>query len=209
MKIRIILSSILILITTSLSYSQYLRLGPKIGINFANTYEDPNYNASNRNGLIAGGILEIRITDQFYIQPEAEYIMKGNEFTNGIGNTVKYKLDYIQIPVYFKYKFPISSTALHLFLLGGPTFGFNVSAESEESGRTVTVSTDISSDVETIDVGLDIGGGLEFPVSPNASMYFSIMYGAGVSNVVKSSDFYYYNLKNYGIKLQAAVLFGL
>lgn len=209
MKKIIILSVIILIVASVQSYSQNLRLGPKLGVNFANTNEDPNYNSTNRNGLILGGVMDIRISDEFYIQPEAEYIMKGNQFTNGIGNTVKYKLDYIQFPVYFKFRFPISGSSLHPFILGGPSFGFNVSAESEESDRFTSVTSNISSDIESIDVGIDIGGGLEFPIAGNATMYISLMYGAGVSNVVKSTDFYYNNLKNYGIKLQAAVLFGL
>ncbi|HPS65900.1 MAG TPA: porin family protein [Ignavibacteria bacterium] len=209
MKKIILFTAFMMLSAISQGYSQNLRIGPKIGVNFANTFEDPSYNSSNRTGLIIGGVLDIRISDEFYIQPEAEYIMKGNQFTNGIGNTVKYKLDYIQFPVYFKFRFPITGSSLHPFILGGPTFGFNVNAQSEESNRTTSVTTDISSDIESMDVGLDIGGGLEFPIAPNASMYVSLMYGAGISNVVKSTDFYYNNLKNYSIKLQAAVLFGL
>jgi len=204
-RIFTILLGMLLFVAFTQSNAQNLRLGFKTGTIFANVTTTPSYTTNTRTGLIIGGVAEIKVADIFYIQPELEYIMKGAEITSGgVSNT--WKVNYLQIPVYLKLKFPLQGAQFKPFVLAGPTFGINMSATVDWSNGGQSGSEDIKSNTESLDMGLDFGAGAEYTIAPKISMYSAIFYGFGLSNISKYNNF---TVKNNGFKINVGVLFDL
>ena len=67
-----------------------LRIGPTIGLNFANIGgKDASSNLSSRTGLYIGGFMTYQFSDLLALQPEIVYSMKGaTSAQNGVNNNV-------------------------------------------------------------------------------------------------------------------------
>lgn len=205
-KIFTILLGMLLFVAFTQSNAQSLRLGFKTGLIFSNVTITPSSTTNARTGLMIGGVAELKVADIFYIQPELEYIMKGCEVVSG-GVTYTWKINYIQIPIYMKLKFPLQGAQIKPFVMAGPTFGFNMSATEDYNSGNQSGSNDIKNNIETMDLGLDFGAGAEYSVAPKISLYTSIFYGFGLTNIIKNNP--NLTVKNNGFKVNAGVFFNL
>lgn len=177
--------------------------GLKAGINLSkisgdweevfDDFEDAGIDMSPKfkTGLNIGFFLETRISENFVFQPEVLFSMKGVKFKddfkefeetssyiyNSEGDFIlTQELNYIEIPVFIKYKFLNGVT-----LGAGPYLGILVSAKAKMeinyeatffdklSGLTTSEegseenSSSSTSGLSTIDAGLHAGLGYEFP----------------------------------------------
>ncbi len=96
----------LIIITSTLSFSQKAHFGIKGGVNFSRfTFKD-NDATDYRTGFHAGILSHIHLNKQFAIQPELLYSEQGDESTVlGNNNKLDRKVNYINIPVLLQYMF--------------------------------------------------------------------------------------------------------
>ena len=92
------------------------------------------------------------ISDQFAIQPELLYSTQGVKL-DFEGEEGDLKLDYINIPIMFKY-YVADAFSLEL----GPQIGFLVSADGKSDG----VSVDIKDETKSVDVSLGFGASYNF-----------------------------------------------
>lgn len=199
----------LILITAaSLVHAQSaMRLGPEIGLNFANIGgKDANSNLSSKTGLLIGGVFTYQFSDMFALQPEAVYSMKGATLAqNGVNTT--FTLNYIEIPVFLKLLIPLAgNTNIKPEIYAGPTFAFNVAASFEQSQNGQTQTTDASSSVKGFDMGLAFGGGVGFGVG-SGMLDFSVRYSLGLTSWDNSGN--NLTLTNNVISLVGQYTFGL
>jgi len=149
--------------------------GVKAGYNMANVSTDPDSDSDFRSGLALGGYLGVPINEQFSIQPEALFSMKGSEAADGSGSL---KLNYIEIPVLAKATFLPQSKA-HPMLFAGPSLAYNVTAKTALGDSEFDVKDNVSS----FDMGLVFGGGLDYPLSSGAkSIGIDIRYTMGLTN---------------------------
>ncbi|MCB9070111.1 MAG: PorT family protein [Calditrichae bacterium] len=118
MKIRIlaimVVSACLILTTVSKAQPTFVK-GVKAGLNIATIGGDDISDVDSRTGFAAGLFGEIGIDKMFAIQPEVYYSMQGaksKEDINGTTVDVTMKLDYIQIPVLFKFIIPVEGSTV-------------------------------------------------------------------------------------------------
>ena len=102
--------------------------GIKGGVNIANQSVDPSdlEPDNSRTGLALGGYVGIPVMPSFKIQPEALFMMKGDEGSNG-GVDGSYKLNYVEVPVLAKFGF-LSQAPAHPSLFAGPSVAFNTTA---------------------------------------------------------------------------------
>ncbi|MBU8933540.1 MAG: PorT family protein [candidate division Zixibacteria bacterium] len=147
--------------------------GIKAGINMANITGDDVDDLDMKLGFGFGGFLVYAVSPQLVIQPEVLYMMKGAQFDDEDGETWKIKVDYLEIPVLVKFKFPTEGN-FKPCLFAGPALGILMSAKVEDE--------DIKDDLKSIDFGLAFGGGFGL-VMGEGMLTFDARYTLGMSNV--------------------------
>lgn len=145
-----------------------------------------------RSGYTVGGFLLFDFAGPFALQPELRYIQRGYSVdltVSGFGQEVSangtLKLDYIDVPVLARLDIPSAGVTPHVF--GGPTFGFNISAEEETEAAGETETEDVSDSINGTDFGLEVGAGLDFGLGAGTAT-IDARYGLGLSDLPASDD---------------------
>jgi hypothetical protein len=148
-------------------------------LNIATIGGDDAGGAESKIGFAIGAFLRKQINQTWAFQGEAEYSMKGTQFSGG-GATAKLNLNYIEVPLLFRASAnPGEST--RPFIEFGPALalkaGCTVSAESGSVSGSVSCSS--LGEVKSFDAGLMGGAGFEFPVGSN-SLSLGARYNLGL-----------------------------
>ena len=188
-KILLFTAAIAFAFTTA--QAQEIRLGAKVGVNFANlNSSDSNFDMDGLTSFHIGGLVEIPITEEFAIQPELVYSAQGGQLKGSeeyLGMTMKYeaknKIDYVNIPIMAKY-YLIEGLALE----AGPQIGFLTSAKSEYEisfdGETESETVDFKKELKSIDFGIGLGASYRL----EAGAFLSLRYNLGLSDIGDSKD---------------------
>lgn len=109
---------VIVAFTATQINAQGIDLGIKAGANFS-TFHDAS-GLDNKTGLLVGAFAAVKFNDKFAIQPEILYSQQGADSDLG-----DFDLDYINVPVMFKYKLigPLNVQV-------GPQFGFLVNDDA-------------------------------------------------------------------------------
>ena len=182
---KTIATLILLVLGTGISQAQLLEFGVKGGVNFA------NYTGGDVSGVDfktitsyhAGMVMELKVFENFAIQPELLYSTQGAEL-EGLGDQVKNELGYLSIPVLAK--FYLTSNKLSLEL--GPQASFLVSERNEVDAN----------DTNSFEFG--IAGGLSYKITK--SIFVSGRYVAGLTEAKKDAD-----VKNSLIQFSVGYMF--
>jgi hypothetical protein len=179
--------------------------GVKGGVNIANQSVDPDDGelADSRTGMSIGGYVGIPVTPVFAVQPEALFTMKGDkeEADGASGST---KLNYIEVPVLARASFMQDASA-HPSIFAGPSVGFNISAKAEAEDETGSMEADIKDQVNPIDFGVVVGGGLDIPFSEGKnSVGLDVRYTMGLNNI-NDSDGSTSDIKNGVFQIMGSV----
>jgi hypothetical protein len=146
--------------------------GAKAGLNSATLIGDVDGNKS-LIGFNAGVFAEIPLADSFYLQPELLYSTQGTEDYRYLSNSIplvdKLNLDYINLPIMFKY-----DVANRFYLEAGPQVGFLVSAKRGNA--------DIKDEFESTDFGANFG----FSYGFTENLFAQARYNIGLSDIDKS-----------------------
>ena len=104
---------------------------------------------------VVGGFLKVNFGRFVAVQPEVLYVRKGAKAaaTGLLTESVKFNLDYIDIPVLLRLQ---TGQDTGFYGLIGPSFGINIAAESESGSETEDISDDINNDT-----GLVVGAGFD------------------------------------------------
>ncbi len=176
-----------------------VRVGLEGGLSIANATLDPAVTTTARSGLAAGAMVELGVSEDFYLVVEALYVQRGyKESASGV-ETI-YKQDYIDIPVQLKYD--INLVLVKPFFTFGPYLGFLSKAGSETAGTSLTYTTGY----KTTEFGLSLGVGAELPFSPVTSLFVSGRYNMGLTNVLDSSVS---SQKSRGLIVMGGLLIGI
>lgn len=161
---RIILAVFVSLFAVS-TYAQSIDFGIKAGMNFA-SINDAGEGLDTRTGFHAGVFLGLKFNDKVALQPELLYSQQGAEFDSG-----KFELDYVNIPVIFKY-YLVQGLNLQV----GPQFGFVINDKISFDG--------IAEEAEKFDLSGILGAGYDLPLG----LRIDARYNFGFSDVVKDGD---------------------
>lgn len=159
--------------------AQQSTFGLKAGLNVATLTGDNTDDLDPRLGFAGGAFVEIPVTPSFSVQPEVLYTQKGARETDGTTDAT-IALDYLEVPVLFKYTVPVTRSGLLLGGYVGPALAFklNENVEADFGGTTVSEDTDFA---KSTDVGVAFGatvGAGPFAVDGR--------YTLGLTNVVDS-----------------------
>lgn len=202
------------------------QIGLKAGINYASLSESSSednlgdYSKKSVVGLQAGIIAEIKIIDQFVIQPEFLFIQKGGKSEYVINednmSVTRVIYNYAEIPVLAKLKLGnTDGEGLGFYVLGGPFAGFALNGRGETEITILGITTkdefdidysDEDNDQKRIDWGASFGAGLSI-----GHFFIDARYNLGINNLLdedadNSNDNKPY-LRTRGIGLTAGFLF--
>lgn len=138
------------------AWGQGIAGGGKVGVNFARISQSSlGFDALDMKvGVVAGGFLDVGVTEMFSIQPEALFTMKGARTNDS--PRVWLNIDEIEIPVLAKLRFPPGT--VRPFMVAGPGFGFVTRARATQGD----LEDDFKDDLETFDLSVVVGAGVEF-----------------------------------------------
>ena len=166
---KLILLVILVLVGTTLD-AQNFRWGVTAGANLSSVGGDDPDDPEIRTGLNIGGVADIGISEDFSVQPEIRFSMRGwkeGDFTA--------KINYIDVPVAADYE-----VVDGLSLQAGPLFGFVISDEGEFDGNDLG-SID---GLETFNFGALVGAQYEF----SNGLYLQARYDMGFIDLFDNFD---------------------
>ena len=149
--------------------------GLKGGLALTNLTGDNTDGLNSKTGFMIGGFAAIPIGESMAIQPEVFYVEKGTKFDevleNGSEVEAKLKLNYIDIPVLFKYT--MAGESARPYFLAGPSIGFKTSAKIKVQDESADFDY-----VKSTDFGLVFGLGVNFQ-----KFLIEGRYGLGLSNI--------------------------
>jgi hypothetical protein len=130
--------------------------GARVGVNFADISFDADEDVptSGRTGLLAGVFVTIPL-GWLTVQPEAIYTVKGTSL-DPAGFTTDYLVDYVEVPVLARVRLPRNAYAV-----AGPAMAFRLRARSRTAFAGSTEEFDLDEDVESFDLGIVGGVGLD------------------------------------------------
>jgi len=177
------------------------------GVNFATFTGDIIGNAETKVGFDLGGYVSFGISRNFAIETGALYSQRGAKVSEQ-GVTVKFKVNYIEVPLLLSARFP-GQSAVTPFISAGPAVGIKVGCGVSVSGGGATfgsgcqgVEDALDSDLKSTDFGLVGTVGIDV-----RALRFSLRYFRGLSSIanvepasVKNSVFSF--LVGYGFRLR-------
>ena len=170
-----------------------IKPGVRAGVDFMTFWGDDvdGDETNRRTGILVGGFLLADFAGPFAVQPELMYIQKGvseeGTLPDGTTVTTNTKLGYIEVPLLVKLQAPLGE-GITPSVFAGPTLGLNVTGEVEleVEGEGVVETTD-ADNVNTAELGLVLGGGIDIDFSVGTLMG-DIRYGLGLTDVIEDGD---------------------
>lgn len=151
--------------------AQLLQIGLKGGVNFSNysggDIEGVDFN--NVTNFHFGVVTELKLLENFALQPELLYSTQGSELKN-LDDQIKNELGYLSLPVLIKFYL----TSDQLSLEAGPQFSFLVNERGD---------VDLY-DSNSFDFG--VAAGLSYKITKG--LFLSGRYVAGLTDVKKDAD---------------------
>ncbi len=191
MKRLILLIPILILFNTTNAQIKDFSWGGKFGINWSTftgaDAKDLDFEV--KTGVLVGAYFRHNLSGNLFIQPSILYSNKGASRRASSGDQILdvfLNIDYIEIPLMFKYFFsdPDASLKPNLFL--GPVGAIKLSSTIEIDIEGVDTGT-FFGNIKSSDVGLVFGGGLEFKVS-SQHMFLELRFVRSLSSFDDSGN---------------------
>ena len=184
---KILLAAVLFLATSAAVQAQFVQIGVKAGVNFANQTGGSDFNgiSVDKEGITsyhAGLVAELKLLEKFSIQPELLYTTQGATYKNAVSE-FKNEMGYIAIPVMAKIYL---SDAFSLEV--GPQASFLLSQKNDFDVK----------DAKTFDFAL--AAGLGFKITKN--IFVQGRYGLGLTEISKEAK-----AKNSVFQLSAGFMF--
>jgi hypothetical protein len=154
-----------------------------------------------RAGFNWGANMEVRInqTAFFVTSLEFNYLSAKHKIkipdSTGSSNLkdydVLYKMRYLDVPLMLRFRTNLIGN-LHYYGLFGGTVGVRIDKDvkftSVESGATLIQTEEISEYVNPIRGSINVGLGVEYPLSGNTSFLGSVVYNNGLTNMLQNID---------------------
>ena len=154
----------LMLLASTISFSQSFSFGPKAGVNISN-YTGGNIDSKALVGYHIGGMLNYGFGKVFSIQPEVLFSTQGAKVTNdGVKND--FKISYITVPVMLKLK-----ANNGFYFEAGPQVGFRTSSDIPDQT------------INNFAKGLDLSVGAGIGFQSKIGLGIGARYIAGLSKV--------------------------
>jgi hypothetical protein len=155
--------------------ARYIEAGPMVGFASTTITGDNQDDTKSRTGLMLGGFLAVRLGDRFVVQPEALHVQKGARFEDFGDATMR--VNYLQIPLTVRARFPRAGGTFTPTLLAGPTLAMRLGCTIQFEGEDFDCD-DTDSQVTGSDFGMVFGAGAEI-----GRVRVSLRYDQGLRNI--------------------------
>lgn len=135
-----------------------------------------------RTGFLFGGRLDWELSDSFSLFPGLRFIQKGGRARTN-GPDLMIALNYLEVPLHVKYRFP--GTSVRPYVFGGPNVAFLTSGEANSFNVPVR---DVRPVTSSMDFSLEAGLGVDIAVDDHFSVYFANSYSLGLTDIDNSPD---------------------
>ena len=193
---RLITLSILLVIIWSMSAVivaavPRLDFGAKLGLNATGMLgDDVDKTSYPKKGFVGGAFVRWDLIPRVGLQVELLYTQRGTESSvNNFGliDTLAIKLDYLEIPVLFRYVLPFPGKVKPNFLFG-PALAFNVSAKTTTDDN----SSFYGSDLEIINArgtefSIILGAGIDVTLG-KGTLLLETRYNIGLTEAFEDVD---------------------
>jgi outer membrane protein with beta-barrel domain len=175
----------------AVTHAQSGRTGVTIygGLTVATLHGDSVPGPLHTGGFAAGAALTWPVANHVAVQPELQYVQKGDDETDSfIGGvfTMHIRLNYIELPVLLRLSGdPIRGVTP--FLIGGPEVAFKASCSIDVKGRSGNYTCADLPPAESTDWGAVAGGGLEVPIM-GRSFSIGARYDWGLRDAFKDNQ---------------------
>ncbi len=190
---------LLISICLNLNAQEKNYFGARLGLSSMYVSESTSSasgNYDNRLGFTTGLFVELGLSKYFSIQPELDFTNKGYKYSTG--QSINIKLNYLEIPVILKPKFPIEE-ALEIYGELGPSLSIGMGGEAVVNG--VSYSDLFGKDgYNSLDFGLNYGAGF------NVKLKSKYKFGIGIRFFKGLSELYPTNPQNISGKNNGFIL---
>ncbi len=174
------------------SQAQAEGFGVHGGFNFAEISSTPATSTDTHFGWVLGGHYDLDLAPFFVLEPGLQFAQRGYDFAlAGVSFSATYS--YLEIPVLVKAKIPAGPIVP--VILAGPNFGLKLGSScsvDNSPGASCTMNS-----VSSVNFGLDLGAGLEFPLVAGTA-FFDVRYHLGLSDVDSSATT---EIKHRGVML--------
>lgn len=204
LKVIFIFLCIIFFQQSAWSQWQNLQFGIKGGLNLASTNQSnfeiggsvpAEFEKKVKPAFNVGAIIEYSLTKNLSIQFNPAYNLKGTKFRateveNFIGLIdfkVSEKFEYVSFPLLAKFSIEAGQSRPYVFI--GPEPAYLTAAEMTIEavamvGAKFDSTLNIKDDLQSLDMGLNAGIGIEFPVS-SFNAFFEVSYSLGLTNINK------------------------
>jgi hypothetical protein len=153
-----------VLVPTTASAQQ---VGVKAGVNFASLSNASDFipDDGQRMGLVGGLFVTVPATERFAFQIEGLYTEKGltADFEeDGIAIDGNLRLQYLEVPVLGRANFATQGSSTNFYIVAGAAPAFKLDARLKVEALGEEETEDLSDDMESFDLGLVGGAGVEF-----------------------------------------------
>ena len=165
-------------------------------------YESVDVSA--KTGLVGGGFVQFAFNDNFSLQPEMTFVMKGVnlDLRDNLG-TASASVNYLEFPIFMRFNRSLNDM-LRGFVMAGPSFGVKVGTGGELSGTQGAVEGsrdfDIDPAIESKDFGLAFAGGLEWQ-----KFMIEARYVLGLTDIATDIYFHEDNLTNRSFSIMVGL----
>lgn len=180
----------LALIVMTLSANAQVRFGVKAGMNISTIRVSEGLESDYKPGFHAGVILDMPLSGNFYFNPQLVFSQMGCKQDGEVlaDGDIKATLNYLQLPLDFNYRYPLSDKAT-LDCIAGPYIALGLSSKTEVDMDGSTISTDkgfFGEDgaYKRFDCGIRVGIGTH--IGSHAGL--SVCYNLGLSNLIKEDS---------------------
>lgn len=147
--------------------------GPKGGMAISSFKGADAENIDERSSWFGGVFLNFQLGEMFALQPEFLLTQRGADYTsNNTRNSLS--INYFEVPVLAKIRFPLANEVIFPHLLVGPNFGFRT--DMDFSSRDTQSGVNLAADADGIrdtDIGGLVGAGIDIQTRGNG-VFFTI-----------------------------------
>ena len=178
---------------TTLSSAQ-IQFGPKAGLIISNLNGNER-NFESKLGFEIGALFTYSFNDYLAVQPEIYYTTKGAKDTTieTEVHSLTILLDYIEVPILFKFSYPLKSYQINPSVYLGPAFSFKTGANIREDVGGLILEGSYNY-VKTVDYSLVFGGSVGFQLK-KSEYGLDIRYVMGMTSIY-DRDKYDFDVKN-------------
>lgn len=198
MKLKNILAAATLAFAFTTAAQAENRVGLLAGIDI-NKLSGEVASSGSKTGFMGGVFGQYDYNGNLFGEGQLRFIRKGGQ-SNVLGIETSSAATWLEIPVYAKYKV-VTDPGFVPYAFAGPALAFKLGSSADLYNPATGTRTSGDGNFNSIDLGLDFGIGVEYPVYENYNASLSLAYNLGLLDVDGGTG----SAQNRGFQIYAGV----